>query len=573
MKNNKVIKGISLTLTMCMLLSASAFAKTSTSGKTNSKNQSTSNSNDAKNYMVNQGIMNGDSNGNLNMSGNVKRGDVAVMIARAFDLTSDSTSASASDSKSDADSESFADVPTSSYYSKAIVTMRSRGIAKGDGTNFNPESYVTLKEAITFVERAMEKADSSLIVGDAEGLEAMFDDSTLSDYATREDVANMLYYILTGDVPTDSSKDSDTQNTDEQNSSSQNGNKRGNSSNNVNNQTNVSTINYTTAENTTLTFSGDDFSNISDDATDDTLSYVKFMLPSTTYGILYNGSTAVSASTEYYVDSSPYISNVSFVPTTSYVGTISITYKAYNSDGELLYTGKVRISIGESSTTASTAIAYSTYEETAVTFNADDFSTVNEATSSDTLSYVKFTLPSSSYGTLYYGDSKISAATKYSVSSTPYISSVSFKPTTGYTGTAPVAYKAYNSSGTLLYTGTVKIAVLANSTTSTAIYYTTAENTKITFDSDDFSSICEYTTTGILSYVKFTLPSATYGTLYNGSSKVSSATKYYVSATPYISSVSFKPTTSYTGTVSVTYKAYNSSGTLLYTGSVQITVD
>ena len=208
-----------------------------------------------------------------------------------------------------------------------------------------------------------------------------------------------------------------------------------------------------------------------------------------------------------------------------------------------------------------------------MTFAADDFSTVGEATASDTLSYVKFSLPASSYGTLYYSGSKIAAATKYYVSATPYISSVSFMPASGYTGTVPVSYKAYNSSGTLLYTGSVNITVVTNSTSSAAIYYTTSENTKYTFDSDDFNTICDETSSDTLSYVKFTLPSSTYGTLYYGSSKASAATKYYVSATPYISSVSFKPTTNYTGTVSVTYKAYNSSGAILYTGTVQITVE
>jgi hypothetical protein len=80
------------------------------------------------------------------------------------------------------------------------------------------------------------------------------------------------------------------------------------------------------------------------------------------------------------------------------------------------------------------------------------------------------------------------------------------------------------------------------------IAYTTDEDEEITFDSDDFNEVCKDATGSNLSYVKFTLPSISYGRLYydyvsssNYDSRVAATTKYYRSAARDIDEVAFVP--------------------------------
>ena len=348
-----------------------------------------------------------------------------------------------------------------------------------------------------------------------------------------------------------------------------------------------STLNvaYTTAANTAKTFSGSDFYTAFYNATGLTLSYVKFTLPSSYYGTLYQSYSTygtlypVSASTAYYyTSSSPLISSVTFMPYSNYTGTVTIYFTGYSTTGAT-YTGTVTITVG----TSTLNVAYTTAANTAKTFSGSDFYSAFYNTTGLTLSYVKFTLPSSSYGTLRYGyssssstGSAVSASTAYYYSSSsPYISSVTFVPYTNYTGTVTIYFTAYSTTGAS-YTGTVTITV-GSSTLNVA--YTTAANTAKTFSGSDFYSAF-YSTTGLtLSYVKFTLPSSSYGTLrygYSSSSSTGSAVSastayYYSSSSPYISSVTFVPYTNYTGTVTIYFTAYSTTGAS-YTGTVTITV-
>jgi hypothetical protein len=134
------------------------------------------------------------------------------------------------------------------------------------------------------------------------------------------------------------------------------------------------------------------------------LSYVKFTLPPSSYGRLYYAYNArneydslVTADQKYYLDASPYLSVVSFVPADTYSGSFILTYTGYSTAGEA-YTGKVRISV--TAPAAAGSVNYSTNSLTPVTFSASHFPAAYKG--AGTLSYVIFTPPSSSYGTLYY---------------------------------------------------------------------------------------------------------------------------------------------------------------------------
>ena len=100
----------------------------------------------------------------------------------------------------------------------------------------------------------------------------------------------------------------------------------------------------------------------------------------------------------------------------------------------------------------------------------------------------------------------------------------------------------------------------------------------MTFSASDFNSVCYSETGNYLNYVKFSLPSSYYGTLYYSTSSsstynkaVTSSTKLYRSSIPYLNYVTFVPSSSYTGTVTITYTGYSTAGTS-YTGYVTVTV-
>ena len=546
MNKKPFLRSISLMLVLGMMLVCSAYAAPSNFSLNANSGIGMGNSKfgRAQRYVINRGIMKGDGHGNYFMSNSIKRGDMALMTVRAFKLSA-------------AINGNFADVLSNAYYYEAIAMMKNLGVAKGDGRNFNPEKYVTIGEAILLIQRSINVANSNVTFASGVNLYNLYSTAALSNYATREDVADMLYYILTGDTSF--------------------------------NGTALGTITYSTDSDTKLTFDADDFTEAFDDATGDDLSYVTFTLPSSSYGTLYYGYTSsssytskVSSSTKYYADSSPYLSKVSFVPKSSYSGTVSISYTAYDDSGNS-YSGTVEIAVSESSASIDT-IYYSTASDEELTFDADDFTEAFDDATGDDLSYVTFTLPSSSYGTLYYGytssssyTSKVSSSTKYYPSSSPYLYKVSFVPKSSYSGTVSISYTAYDDNGDSC-SGTVEITVSEGDASIDTIYYSTASDEELAFDADDFTEAFDDATGDDLYYVKFTLPSSSYGTLYYGytssssyTSKVSSSTKYYADSSLYLSKVSFVPKSSYSGTVSISYTAYDDNGNS-YSGIVRVTV-
>lgn len=400
---------------------------------TQSASQNNQQLSNAAQYMVNQGIIKGNSSGNYSMSDNVKRCDMSLMLVRAFNLNTESNSSGSN----------FGDVAQNSYYYAAVNTMKQLGIAQGDGQNFNPSQNMTLQETILFVQRALDAA--GIDYSDVD-LEDLFAGRSLSDSATREDVSAILYAVL-GEDYTDTTA-----------------------------TTSADTIGYSADEDTSITFDGDDFNDVCADATDGTLNYVVFTNPSSTLGKLYYDYTSssdydskVGTSEKYYYDADDgdSLSAVAFVPNTDLFGTVNINYTGYDTDGNS-FTGSVKITINAEDEVVADAITYDTDEDTAITFDEDDFNDVcTEATAED-LSYVKFTLPSTSYGKLYYNYTSSSDYEDKVVSTDKYyydadddeltLSGVTFVPKDGFTGTAKVNYTGYNADGES-FTGTVKITV------------------------------------------------------------------------------------------------------------------
>jgi hypothetical protein len=266
------------------------------------------------------------------------------------------------------------------------------------------------------------------------------------------------------------------------------------------------------------------------------------------------------------------LDKMSFVPNSGYFGKLTIPYKGYNTAGDV-FTGKVEITVVEKVLVID-KIKYSLNVNTIVDFDADDFKKVCLDGTGQKLNYVRFTLPSSSRGTLYsnYGlssQSKVSSSTKYYDDD---IDEISFVPYNNYTGTVTITYTGYNNKGES-YTGEIEIKVLKVVTDADDITYKTGSYTPVDFDADDFDDECRDVTGKRLDYVRFTLPSSTFGTLYynydsRNESKVSSTTKYYDDE---LDDITFVPKPSYTGTVVISYTGYNIDGKS-FTGAVRVTV-
>lgn len=351
-------------------------------------------------------------------------------------------------------------------------------------------------------------------------------------------------------------------------------------------ETSSGSVSYSTGMNTPLELMANDFgSRFYSNTGGSILSYVVFSLPPSAYGQLRYGYTStantgspVTAGTKYYVKSSPYLSNVVFIPKAGYSGSFSISYIGYDETGTG-YPGKINISVDSAQGT----VSYKTAPSSPVKFRTSDFTGAFSELSQGSLSHVKFSLPPASAGTLYYGyvsstntGSAVSYTTKYYAYSWPYLSNITFVPAKGFTGSLSLDYTAYNSYGEA-FPGTVLINVTEHS--GGTVYYETIMNMPLTFDSDDFNSVFMNETGSTLYSVKFSLPSATQGQLYYGyvspseyDSKVSSTTRYFRTSSPLLSNVTFVPAANFAGRVNISYTAYTSSGKS-YPGLLVIDVD
>lgn len=346
-------------------------------------------------------------------------------------------------------------------------------------------------------------------------------------------------------------------------------------------------ITYSTASGDEVTFDEDDFNDACDDLTGEDLDYVRFTLPDSDYGILYydyedEDSTKVSASRSYYFDSSPYLSKVSFLPEDDFDGTVSVSYTGRDEDGNT-FTGKVKITVSQDDSDDTAAdILYTADGDEELEFDEDDFNDVCTDLNDEDLVYVKFSLPSSSAGTLYYNykseddyGSKVASTTKYYYDETPYLSRVSFVPDEDYSGTVTVKYTGYDEDDNA-YSGKVKIKV--EDTASSEIAYTIDDDETADFDEDDFYEICDDLNDEVLDYVTFTLPEDSKGILYYNyddgdyDSKVTASKKYYYDSSPYLSKVTFVPNSKFSGVCTVAFKGYDTDGAS-FSGAVEITVN
>ena len=344
-------------------------------------------------------------------------------------------------------------------------------------------------------------------------------------------------------------------------------------------------VTYSTAKGEPVTFDASDFNSVCNKLMGRNLNYVKFSLPSSSNGTLYYNYSdgdydrELTSSDECRRNGSPSLSSVTFVPKSSRTGKVTISYTGWDSSG-YEFTGEVVISID----TNDGVISYSTAKNTPVTLDDSSFNDFSQDVNDSNFDYIQFTLPNSSYGTLYYGydsdgdyERAVSSNTKYYRSSSYYLDEVTFVPRDNYTGTVNISFTGRSTDGDSL-SGTLRIYVGVSS--SDDISYSTDINESVPLVEQDFIDFCKAETGVTFDYVTFTPPSSSRGYLYynyksssSSNTKVSSGTKYYRNSSPYLENITFVPAKDYEGTVSISFSGYSAddekfSGTLrIYVGA------
>ena len=331
------------------------------------------------------------------------------------------------------------------------------------------------------------------------------------------------------------------------------------------------TVHYNTPKGQSVTFGSGEFNDACYSITGRALSRIRFTsLPSTGTGVLYynyynSSSSRASTGTDYRRSGSPSISSLTFVPAASYVGTVTIPFTGYD-ENDVRFNATVTISVGGGS---GQSIFYSVPANAFVRFNAADFNSACRSATGDTLSYVRFDLPSYQYGTLYhqYNASSrtgnvVSSSTGYYYSSTsPLLGDVGFAASAS-AGTATFGYTGYSTRGDS-FTGTVEISVSGSAAVSSVIRYTGSAAHPVSFRAADFQNACQAALGTQLSYVQFhSLPSS--GRLYQNYSGpvrtgtgVSSGTHY---GPQQLGQISYLPKAEFQGTLTIPYTAYDTKG-------------
>lgn len=342
-------------------------------------------------------------------------------------------------------------------------------------------------------------------------------------------------------------------------------------------------IHYAVSSGQAIPFEPADFTALCQSVTGKNLSRIVFQyLPSSSEGTLYynynSGSstgTRVTTSTNLYRSS---LSGVAFAPKSDFIGTVDLEFNGYTTDGTR-FTGLVRIEVEEGNTT----LRYSVSSGSSVSFDGDDFNNICRQATDNKLNYVRFQLPKSSEGKLYYRTSSsstsknsVSASSSYyyTTSGSNKLDNVFFTAASNFTGTVSIDYTGFSTSGAR-FTGTVQIDVSYHR--GTVLSYA-ADALPFTIPGSDLTSACNSALERSLSYIVInSLPSAEEGRLYydyvgqGTGTEVKTSTKYYPDKSPYLDRLVFVPKAGYEGTVSLPYTGYDTRGDAI-SGSVEITV-
>ncbi len=535
MKNKRMLRILTLVVVLSMIFTTAAFAAPGKKGFGYYKGYKpySYDYEDALNCLIKKEIVKGYGNGDYGLSGNVKRGDIVVMIIRMLDEYGIIDSDDLEDELSSSYLKVFEDVEPKQYYYGSIKIAIKLGIAKGDGLYFRPDRHVTIQETIWLIQRAAELLDIDFEPDKIDDLEEIYKDE-LNDYAKRRDVFWMLYYVFDLNISVD--KDVDE----------------------------FADIKLDMKDDSLLDFKDKWFTKAYDaavtDKNKDDLEYVKFSLPKN--GKLYydydedkRENALVTEKAKYYLgdDEKNVIEDITFVPDRNFKGTATIGYTAYTEDKS--YSGLIKIAVDRND--ALEDLSYKVSENESVYFDEDDFPSFIDG--------AKFEIPDMKTGTLYYDQDEDGNAewneviNVWNVYDRDELDYVIFVPYQDFKGEAVVKYTGYDYSNDGTYYGKIKITVKDAQEIPTLKLNADLDDEEIKIDFvDKLNDLIDDDIVDIdaLDYVKFELPET--GTLKiklenkNSVMKVNKDDKYDMNKIEYIKYI-FEDY----GTVDLNYTVYD----------------
>lgn len=321
-------------------------------------------------------------------------------------------------------------------------------------------------------------------------------------------------------------------------------------------------------------------------------------LESTSMGVLHYGyknseytGGAVGTSLSYYISGSPNISDIVYVPLSTFSGTAVIKYTGYTTSERSFY-GEIHVTVGENPNAGVT-----TSPQDPVDLSSTIFATIAETSMGQSIDYLVFNLPDPNDAVMYYDYTdasnyhhKITQGEQLSLSDLNNVTVIT-APGFGTPAQDPInnvsyleiPYIAVGVNGTVIYE--VLVITVTPYEDYGPIFYNTRMGEYLNFVTEDFhvnsrnNSKHDLSTGYDMASVTFTLPDPTMGTLYwnyisptEYQSKVTSETVYYATARdPQISQVSFVPASGFTGSVNIPFVGTNTTGAS-YAGTVQINV-
>lgn len=328
-----------------------------------------------------------------------------------------------------------------------------------------------------------------------------------------------------------------------------------------------------------LGLTGNIFSEACQRETGSPLSYVTFTLPPVTEASLYTGYVsdinygAKVTSSDRFTRAD--LDGLTFVPAEAYVGTVAIDYLGY-SVSNARFSGQLVVRVTQD---LDGGIVYNADGDTQITFDGADFNDFCLSVTGERLSSVSFNPPSENQGKLYYNyrpdrknNTEVWSWDTYSYyrssssnSINDNISRITFVAADGFHGTVRIPFTGENRDGET-FNGTVELHF--QSERAGEINYDCMPGGSVKLASGDFAQLCQQLTGQRLHYVSFqTLPAAAAGTIYLDrtsaevlGSKAAQDTKYYNSAFPYLSDLSFWASENFRGSVEVPFTACAVSG-------------
>lgn len=345
-------------------------------------------------------------------------------------------------------------------------------------------------------------------------------------------------------------------------------------------------IRYTCQPGQSVKLQLNDFVNLCQSMTADRLYYVTFQsLPDYTQGALFynrtsSGSigTRVTTATKYFNSAAPYLNNLSFWATQNF-RSVEIPFTVASVNGQT-FTGLMVISNGEGAGGGQAAnVTYTTSGQQPVTFSGANFDAACRQATNSALNYLRFSLPGSGQGILYYDYRTDRAPTALDPSTALYLSGntsidkVTFVPAGG-AGVCYIPFTATAING-VTFQGTVEITIRAGAAFGSIVRYNSG-GTPVFFQTSDLTAASG---SGQPAAIRLTgLPDASQGRIYyqyvsptQYSWLGNTTTVYSVTGDPSAANLVFIPRAGYQGVVTVPYLSTNADGTTS-TGSIEITV-